>query len=147
MKREKLRLQMTEKSGNFSVKVKDPAWHSVANNKAVSAISKVGSSPLVRRAGVAGTIVGTSASWIKYGHENGGDPKLATVQAGLDLGAGLGGAWAGAQAGAFFGSFLGPVGTVVGAAIGAGIGAYLATKGTGMVNDRISAASRRSRRD
>lgn len=154
MKREELRLKMTEKSGNFSVKVKDPTWHAVANNKAVTAISKVGSNPLVKRAGVAGTIIGTGASWLKYGHENGGDPNLATVQAGLDLGAGIGGAWAGAQAGAWIGAGIGALfggvgaapGAVIGAAIGGAIGAFGATKISGWGNDQISAASRSRRR-
>lgn len=116
------------------------------NSKAVSAISKVGLNPLVKRAGVAGTILGTSASWIKYGHENGGDPKLATVQAGLDLGAGLGGAWAGAWVGAGIGALFGGVGAAPGAVIGAAIGGAIGTFGafgaakiSGWGNGRISA--------
>jgi len=143
-KKDKFRQKMTQKSGNSSMKVVDSDWYKLQNNKAVSAITRIGSNPFVKRAGVAGTVIGTGASWMKYAHENGGDPKLATIQAGIDLGAGVAGAWAGAQVGAAIGALGGPVGAVIGAAIGGAVGAFMTTKASGWLNDKFSAWSRRS---
>jgi RHS repeat-associated protein len=129
------------KSNNKKVRKADNGtWDRTRNNGAVRAITKLGNSPFVKRAGYAGMIVGYGSSWTQYSHENGGDLQLAHAQAGFDLAAGAAGAWGGAKVGAAIGSLFGPVGTIVGAAIGAAAGGIAAGYLAGRINDNVSTA-------
>ena len=135
------RQKLSLKSGNRGVRMADnKTWERTRNNGAVRGITRLGTSPLVKRAGYAGMIIGYGSSWTKYSHDNGGDLELAHAQAGFDLAAGAAGAWGGAKLGAAIGSFFGPVGTIVGAAIGAGVGGFAAGYVAGRINDNVSEA-------
>ncbi|CAM3462205.1 hypothetical protein ISCU110981_03870 [Isoptericola cucumis] len=140
---EKSKLKLN--SGNPARRAADRArWSALRNSTFVRGATRFASNPFVKRAGVAGALLGYGAGLEKYSYENGGDVQLASVQAGVDVAAGIAGAALGAKLGAGIGAFGGPLGAVVGAGVGALVGGVAFAWASGKANDHVSSMRRES---